>query len=156
METQSLLKTAESDVTQLITQWLEDRKELLVVFNELCNLKSHNLKKDGRIWLEEDLKELCRILVCYVNTGQFELFDKMISEIEQQDPQKNSLNKIITNKLLFSTLTALDFKDKYEDKPNLSTLKKDLSQLGEVIAQRLEWEDALIDAFNQNTEQATI
>ena len=132
--------------------WLEERHELMIEFNELCALKPFIDKEETL----EKLVIFCETLVDYVSALHFEIFE-IISEAAEFDHQGDKLTKELMVALLQTTNYALAFNDKYgnmtlDSKENIvlldKDLNKDLNKLGEQFAERLDYEEQLIQVYN--------
>lgn len=130
------------NVTEILDRWLIERRELLVKYSELGEIKTfdgansdHGLK----------LQEFCQLLVDYVSTGHFEIFEQLAGEgkaFSDRDGLKQGAD--LMEMIQPSTELILDFNDKYLATDDLVALSQDLSNIGEALAQRFESEDALI------------
>lgn len=130
----------------LIQKWLNERQELIVTFHQLCQFRpfAHNC---DRPLVLKTLQEFCQILLDYVSLGHFEVFEHITHTIETYDHPIVQVSSQLLEKLLQTTDCVLDFNDKYQHPIDLTHIEKDLSKLGEIIAQRFEWEDKLIEKF---------
>ncbi len=123
-------------VSDIIDRWLEERRELLVMLVDLGQAV------DAR---ETRLERFCEIMVDYVSAGHFEVYDQLIREGHDfhDDAGLEQAKKLFTI-IDDTTETILDFNDKYQATDDLTTLERDLSQLGEALAIRIEAEDRMI------------
>ena len=125
-----------SQIDTLISQWLKQRQELLVNYSELCTAQVPNV---------ENLQKFCQTLMDYVSTGHFQMFEKL-TEYSQQTQSKPTIihSELFNNIMLTTDDMALDFNEKYSEITSLQTLNRDLSPLGEALANRMDWEDEVI------------
>lgn len=131
---------------QLIQKWLSERQSLIVSFNRLCSLRPYTQEGAGSE-LPEALQEFCQLLVDYVSLGHFEVYEHIVATVEQCQQPKVQIPQRLLQALMDTTVCALDFNDKYQNQCNSDKLDGDLSELGLRFAQRLEWEDDLLEAY---------
>ncbi|WP_439134661.1 sigma D regulator [Pseudomaricurvus sp.] len=129
-------------VSNIIDRWLQERQALLVRY---CSLNESPDKTPAPEWVQE----VCQLLVDYVSAGHFEVYDQLVKEAREFDDEDalkeaRTLIRTIDN----TTEYALDFNDKYLETDDLSTIAEDLSKLGEVLANRFEAEDRMIEVLH--------
>ncbi len=133
-------------VSVIIDKWLLERKELLVQY---CNLSDIADDVGDSESYGGAVRQLCQIMVDYISAGHFEVYDQLVKEGQEFD-DKDALKsasesfKVIDS----STEDILDFNDKYQEIDDLSSIEKDLSHLGEVLAARFEAEDSMIEVLH--------
>ncbi len=133
-------------VNELIDRWLAERQELLVIFCGLSGVKSF---QDNDPEYGPKLRKVCQLLVDYVSAGHFEVYDNLIQEGRQFDDTEGLKKAAEFYQIVDSTTeTLLDFNDKYVEIDDLSTLVSDLSHMGEMLANRFEAEDKMIDILH--------
>lgn len=140
-----------SKVDNIIDHWLLERHDLLILYTELCQIINHK-NEQAKI---DALNHFCQILIDYVSAGHFEIFEKIAEAESQSFDTTIELDKNLVVNILRTTNDALDFNDKYSQPCKLTELKDDLSKLGERIAQRLEWEDKLIQDYFKITNSVS-
>lgn len=132
---------------RLIQNWLKERQELIVKFNQLCALKPFSSKSPHLNLIEETLTEFGQILVDYVSCGQFEVFEHISSAHEKTPCAQQALDKTLFIQLFKTTVSIIELHDNIlEDKP-ISNLDQRLSELGLALAKRFDYEDQLIDLY---------
>ncbi len=131
--------------SHLVSQWLTDRQAVIVSFNQLCQLRPFSTATRSDV--EEALQEFCVLFVDYVSLGHFEVYEHISDVVDKNRAQHVGIPQRILQCLMSTTITALDFNDKYSQQHELDTLETDLSRLGLAFAQRLEWEDQLITSY---------
>lgn len=129
-------------VSNIIDRWLQERQALLVRY---CSLNETPNSNPAPEWVQE----VCQLLVDYVSAGHFEVYDQLVKEAREFDDEDalkeaRKLIRTIDN----TTEYALDFNDKYLETDDLSTIAEDLSKLGEVLANRFEAEDRMIEVLH--------
>ncbi|MDG1694188.1 MAG: sigma D regulator [Porticoccaceae bacterium] len=134
-----------------IKHWLEARRNLLVTFCELSNVKDFDDKNlhQGRL-----LQTFCQQLVDYISEGHFEIFEQLINEGHLfNDSEALASGKKLLPAIYSLTDVILDFNDKYLATDDLSSLTIDLSKLGENLAQRFEIEDSMVNTLHSEHYQ---
>ncbi|TQV82521.1 sigma D regulator [Exilibacterium tricleocarpae] len=129
-------------VSDIIDRWLQERQDMLVLY---CNL-SHTTDADSPDSERgPKLQRLCQIIVDYVSAGHFEVYDQLMREGREfkNDDALREAGKLYSS-IDKTTEFILDFNDKYQETDDLSSLAKDLSELGEVMETRFEAEDRMI------------
>lgn len=130
------------NVTEILDRWLIERRELLVKYGELGEIKTFDGANLGH---GVKLQGFCQLLVDYVSTGHFEIFEQLAGEgkaFSDRDGLKEGAD--LMEKIQPSTELILDFNDKYLATDDLEALSLDLSNIGEALAQRFESEDTMI------------
>ncbi len=135
-------------VENTLGKWLEERKELLVLY---CNYGDN--PDSGDIYPRwSHVKRFCQILVDYVSAGHFEVYDQLVREAEAANDDSVALAEDLYPKLHKTTQIALDFNDKYSTEENWEinhqSFQEDLSQLGEELSSRFEMEDRLVSEMH--------
>lgn len=134
-------------VSEIIDHWLEERQQLISRFVELPALK-----------INEDLRPkteaFCDLLMDYLSSGHFEVYEQLLREGDEFDD--GGLEKVQTlfPRIQESTDFALDFNDtcfNYLDAPCVRQIRDfaaRLSSLGEVLEERFELEDRMIEILH--------
>lgn len=130
-------------VSIIIDRWLQERQDMLVQY---CDVGSAEQSEEIR---GEKLRNLCQILVDYVSAGHFEIYDQLIKEGREFDDEEalheaGHLFTVVDG----TTEKLLDFNDKYLETDDLSSLDRDLSQLGETLEIRFSAEDRMISVLH--------
>ncbi|ODS24145.1 anti-RNA polymerase sigma 70 factor [Candidatus Endobugula sertula] len=133
-------------VNNIIDRWLHERQQLLV---EYCNLSAVQVFDEENPLHQEQLKQLCQILVDYVSAGHFEVYEQLIKEGRDFNEkhalkQAAELYKIIDN----TTESLLDFNDKYQETDDLADLAIDLSIIGQQLETQFTAEDQMIEVLH--------
>lgn len=132
-------------VSDIIDRWLNERKDLLVLFCKLTNKDSQDATEDQ----ESNLRRFCQILVDYVSAGHFEVYEQLVLEGKEfGDTAGLTKAKVHYKAIDGTTEQILDFNDKYQETDDLDTLIPDLSNLGEALATRFEAEDKMIEILH--------
>lgn len=129
-------------VSDIIDRWLHSRQSLLVRF---CSLSEKKEFAEGDSETEENVRQLCQLLVDYVSAGHFEVYEQLIREGQEFDDKKGlEQARELYQHIDTTTDIAVDFNDKYQETDDLSSLVQDLSQLGEALESRFSSEDQMI------------
>ena len=133
-------------VSEVIDRWLEERRELLVKYCELSEIKNFDGANDDHGSM---LQNFCELMVDYVSVGHFEVFEQLAAEGKAfSDKEGLERGAVLMEKIQPSTEELLDFNDKYLATDDLETLSIDLSAIGETLAQRFESEDKMIEVLH--------
>ena len=132
-----------SDSHSKLHTLLDSRKETLSSLNQLAAMRPFNVDED----LQTLLQEFCESLVDYTASAHFQLYSYIESGNERRTTVKELADSVYP-KIARSTQVILDFNEKYDCADqcnNLQHLDTDLSQLGEVLAERIQDEDRIIE-----------
>lgn len=138
------IKERWSGVDKLVERWLEERQALIVQFCALSGV--HELS--GNNASRTRLQKFCQLLLDYVSAGHFEVFYELVREAESFADGSADVARALIPRLDESTQDALDFNDRYAEitQAPIASLARDLSRLGEILAERFDGEDQLIRA----------
>ncbi len=142
----------------VIDSWLKERQQLLQQFmaaTRLPSLEGKAVSPAIQIVERETLIALCNTLVDYVSVLHFEILEQLsILENKLKETLHSTslgLNRSLLEQILQTTNLVLEFEVKCQHilktKKPLSAIKNELSTLGEVLAKRMDLEDALIHAY---------
>ena len=148
----TLVNERRAGTQKVIAKLQAERTEMLILFCRVAGLETYG-DNPRRVHaaqpVQEILQEFCQILVDYIATGHFGLYERIANGQERRRQISDLANELYP-RIAESTQLALDFNDKYDCEDhctNLGSLQDDLSKLGEILAQRIEWEDKLIRAM---------
>ena len=134
----------------LIDRWLHERHALINAYDRL-----HIERDDAR----QALQRFCEYLVDYVSAGHFEIYEQLLAEAEAfGDARAIELAKQIYPRIETITQVALSFNDRCEKGDCLGSpgLADELKKLGQLLHERFELEDCLIEVLhNAHQQQAT-
>jgi regulator of sigma D len=131
--------------TSQINKIVDARTEMLALFSEL--IAKRPFVTDSNV--PGLLQQFCQALVDYTAHAHFQLY-RHFAENRERRVSVSKVADQIYPKILTITQTILDFNEKYDCEDHcegLSNLDKDLSELGEHLADRIELEDKLIAVF---------
>lgn len=129
----------------VIDNWLTERQDLLVQYCKLAGLPPYENNKS--LPSDDSVNEFCQILIDYLSAGHFEIYDDIVKQCQEHGPESKALANEIYPKISETTEALVEFNDKYSDiteQSDLSNFDEDLSEMGQVLEQRLELEDELI------------
>lgn len=136
----------------LIDRWLQERRELVEAYaaiNSAAQAPSTHC---------ETVQRFCEILVDYVSAGHFEVYEQLTSEAKAFGDQRGlDLAKQIYPRIEAITEVALAFSDRCDnsDRQDSGSLLDELKRLGQLLHERFELEDCLIEVLhNAHREQA--
>lgn len=132
-------------VSELIDRWLKDRQELLVHYCDLSGESDFSQTKA----LKQKFVRLCEVLVDYVSTGHFEIYEQLMREAREFNDGGLELAAKVYPRIEQTTEVALNFNDQLDDaelsEKDVKALFEQLSHLGETLETRFEMEDFLIE-----------
>ena len=126
-----------------INELLTERQEVLVTMCELADLDTEQSELGSVI---DRLKSFSQTLVDYTALGHFEIYERIIDGKERRQSVRQVANRVYPS-ISTTTEKFVEFNDKYDGvdhKESLSGLHKDLSEIGEAMAERIESEDQLL------------
>lgn len=125
---------------------LESRAETLSLYNQLIGLRPY--KPDQEVQMA--LQEFCEALVDYTASAHFQLY-RFIEDGTERRASVKEVAKQVYPRISDTTQSILDFNEKYDCEDhcnNLGELDRDLSTLGEMLADRILCEDQIIAALS--------
>jgi regulator of sigma D len=136
----------------LIDRWLQERHELVSAYSVLSEASQPAVANAPA------LQKFCQILVDYVSAGHFEVYEQLTSEAKAfGDVRGLELAKQIYPRIEAITEVALAFNDHCDngDSGDSVSLNAELKRLGQMLHERFELEDCLIEVLhNSHQEQA--
>lgn len=136
---------------RLINELVHTRNEMLSLFSELV---AHRPFKEQDNDVPTLVEEFCQALIDYTADAHFRLY-RYIDERRERRRGIIEVANSVYPKIMDTTQIILDFNDKYETETkckDVDGLSHDLSQLGEYLAERIELEDRVIEAFKRGRE----
>ena len=146
MEVQEAVERRSDSIDKLQTL-LQTRTETLALLNQLAAMRPFN-HDEG---LQALFHEFCESLVDYTASAHFQLYRFIEDGTERRTAVKDIAAKVYP-RISNTTRFILDFNEKYEDDNQLTDLQnldRDLSQLGEILADRITEEDEIIHVLTQ-------
>ena len=138
-------KEVRAESRQKMDSLLGARKETLSLYNELAGLRPFKQDEDVTVVLQE----FCETLMDYTASAHFQLYRFLEDGSERRTNVRDVAEKVYPD-ISVTTEQFLDFNDKYEVEANgkhIKSLDNDLSSLGEILADRIVYEDQVISAF---------
>ncbi len=136
-----------------LDHWLASRKDLLVLYCRLSVVPNRREALPGT----NEIAQLCNALVDYVSAGHFEIYEQLLDVAEKRGKTAQQLAKRLFPHIAESTDAIVNFSEKYGDHTEDSLSEefdRDLASIGQILEERLEWEDALIAALFDEDEKA--
>ena len=130
--------------SETIKALLTERQEVLVA---MCGLAELESKDTSAKTVLENLKSFNQTLIDYTALGHFEIYERIIDGQERREKVKRIANRVYPS-ISSTTDHFVDFNDKYDGADNhesLVDLYKDLSSVGEAMAERIDSEDKLLN-----------
>ncbi|MCK5002737.1 MAG: Rsd/AlgQ family anti-sigma factor [Gammaproteobacteria bacterium] len=133
-----------------IKQLIAERNNVL---SQYYSLTSHADDYDAEDIesLKELLQEFCQDMVDYLATGHFEIYQRIEDGVERRD-ELLDLSSEAFEQIINTTKAAINFNDFYDLTDNfnpeiLKSFPRQLSELGENLATRIELEDKFINSL---------
>jgi regulator of sigma D len=129
-------------VHQLLDRWLQDRDQLVCAYQIL-----HTRPQASGPQLEG----FCAQLMDYISAGHFEIYEQLLGEARAFDDEPAlALAAQVYPQIEASTLAVLDFNDRCDngDCRDSVGLARELQRLGQLLHQRFELEDCLIEVLH--------
>ncbi|WP_430460631.1 sigma D regulator [Thalassolituus sp. LLYu03] len=135
-------------VHKLIDSWLNARQELIVEFCRLSASKPLSAEEP----LSATLASFCQNLMDYCSTGHFEIYEQLVREAKDyEDEDGLELARTLVPQLDTLTTRCVDFNDTYDQNCTfdmLAQLPGELSGIGEILEERFQLEDRLIERLH--------
>ncbi|TWI57508.1 regulator of sigma D [Pseudomonas duriflava] len=138
-------------VHQLIDRWLQERQELVSAYQALSLEPTLTPITDPK-----RLEHLCDLLVDYVSAGHFEIYEQLMNEARAFDDQRGlDFAETLYPRLQALTDQALNFNDRCDNGEchDPARLMVELKQLGQLLSERFELEDCLIEVLHNSHQQ---
>ena len=140
---------------KLVDRWLHVRKHLLVAYYNLVGLKPG--KESFMRLNEKALDDFCQSLVDYLSDGHFNIYERIIREMEGTSPYLTAsklypLLEANTQQIMNYYDSALE---NAIDHDNYLEFQQALSDLGEALEERFSLEDKLIALVLDNDSKAS-
>jgi len=151
----SLIQHKWGGFNQHIDNWLAHRAKLLSHYCQVANLPPYETPQ-FTLPTPEQLTIFCNNLVDYISEGHFEIYEEIMLNYEQKHQERMRLNDKVVPKINITTDVALSFNEKYANcsaTDDMHELDEDLSNLGELMEQRFELEDLLLEQLYQTHQQ---
>ncbi len=127
-------------VHKLIDSWLKARHELVRAFDAL------GAKPEALAQNCESLQDFCGVLVDYVSTGHFEIYEQLTSEAKAfNDKRGLELAETIYPRIDVITEKLLAFNDLCDAR---KCVAEKFKELGGLLHERFELEDCLIEVLH--------
>jgi regulator of sigma D len=135
----------------LIDRWLQERHELVRHFEVLHNDATQAACEQAR-------QGFCEVLVDYVSAGHFEVYEQLTNEAKAFGDERGlELAKQIYPRIEAITEVALAFNDRCDkgDCSDAAVVTAELKRLGQLLHERFELEDCLIEVLHNAHQQQT-
>ncbi|MDN3652821.1 sigma D regulator [Thalassotalea ponticola] len=132
-----------------IDNWLGERQQVLINYCQLAGIPPYEKDKHS-LPSQNEIQSFCQLLMDYLSAGHFEVYDQIVSQCEERGPESLALARKLYPQISASTDAALNFNDKYADIEAVDAVEgfdAELSSLGQMLEQRFELEDRLIETL---------
>ena len=137
----------------LIDRWLQERHELVLAYSVLSEAAQPAAAN------APELQKFCQILVDYVSAGHFEVYEQLTNEAKAfGDVRGLELAKQIYPRIEAITEAALAFNDHCDngDSGDSASLSAELKRLGQMLHERFELEDCLIEVLHNAHQEPAV
>ncbi|WP_282340233.1 MULTISPECIES: sigma D regulator [Pseudomonas] len=137
-------------VHQMIDRWLQERHQLISAYY------AFEAEPDGLAVTPEALQAFCELLLDYVSAGHFEIYEQLLGEGRAFNESRGlELAKRIFPRIEAITEVALRFNDRCAkgDCAASKDLLDELKHLGQLLHERFELEDCLIEVLHTAHQQ---
>ena len=138
-----------------IQKLVDHRTQMLSLYGELAAQRPYT-GTDKSDYITDLLQRFCQALIDYTADAHFRLYRFVDNNKERRAAVSNVADKVYPQ-IDASTQLILDFNDKYDSEgepKELSNLEKDLSTLGEKLADRIEQEDLLVEVLSASRDRS--
>ena len=145
MDTQTITTDRRGGSQKSLSTLLQTRTETLSLYTQLANLRPFKPTQEVQMLLQE----FCEALVDYTASAHFQLY-RFIEDDSERRSSVRALAAEIYPTIAETTQSILDFNERYDCEDhcnNLSHLDRDLSLLGEMLADRIQLEDQIVDVL---------
>jgi len=135
----------------LIQELVDVRAQMLSLYSELAAQQPF----DDTETVTELLEQFCQALIDYTADAHFRLYRYIDEKKERRQAVVTMADRVYPG-IVATTQAILDFNDKYDPQDKalpIDTLERDLSQLGEYLADRIELEDQVIQVMRGRREE---
>ncbi|MDF1764597.1 MAG: sigma D regulator [Oleibacter sp.] len=142
-------------VHRMVDTWLNNRQSLIVLFCNLSTSKPLSTEEP----LGHSIQRFCEVMIDYCSAGHFEIYEQLVAEAREYDDGGVELANELVPRLDALTAKCVDFNDTYDKFCTLEELCKlsaDLSALGEVLEERFQIEDRLIERLHTVHQEASV
>ena len=126
---------------------MESRNQTLRLYAALATHRPYNKTPQ----LQDELHRFCQALIDYTASAHFQLYHK-VAEGQEHRVAANQVAEQIYPAIAQSTDLFLEFNDRYgeDQEQDYQQLENRLSTLGERLASRIELEDKMLTALQQD------
>ncbi|OUS25523.1 anti-RNA polymerase sigma 70 factor ['Osedax' symbiont bacterium Rs2_46_30_T18] len=141
-------------VSEIIDAWLDGRQ---VLISHFVSLPSQSITHG----LNEHLNLFCGLLMDYLSSGHFEIYEQLLREGSDFDDGSLEEAQKLFPMIQSSTDRALDFNDKFSSMSDpcvqeIREFAEQLSQLGEALENRFTLEDRMIELLHSTHSEAMV
>lgn len=125
----------------LVEELREERSAVWALYCKMAGMKPFSNISS----MKPLLTEFSQLLIDYISLGHFGVYEHLLND-KKDEADALSLANELYPKFTSTTASAVDFTDEYDGQSpsfNLDNFVKDLSKLGENLADRMELEDQL-------------
>ena len=128
---------------RFVRDMIDGRQEMWVLYCKVAGLQP--FREPGRV--PEVLERFCQVLVDYISTGHFGLYERIAAGCERRREVRDVAAEVY-GRIAQTTDIAVRFNDTYDGGAGVvigPAFARDLSELGEALALRIELEDRILE-----------
>ncbi|PSW03485.1 sigma D regulator [Photobacterium lipolyticum] len=138
--------------SDVIDHWLMSRQQLLIDYCKLAGLPPFE-NNSRQLPTSSQLQLFCQQVVDYISAGHFKIYDMVMDKWKTTGySPTQEISQLYAN-ITQTTDPILNFTDRYcaiSDDDDIPDLDQDLSSIGELMEQRFEFEDNLIELISES------
>jgi regulator of sigma D len=138
-----------SESHRAIQKLVDHRTQMLSLYGELAAHRPYTDSKSSE-YITNLVQRFCQALIDYTADAHFRLY-RFVDNNKERRASVSGIAEKVYPQIEVSTQVILDFNDKYDvddREKDLTNLERDLSVLGEKLADRIEQEDLLVDVLS--------
>lgn len=143
-----LIKPHWNDYSDVLNYWHMLRQDLIVEYAKITSMADASKTRQRSLPSEQELSDFFASLVDYISAGHFKIYNMILDKWNEAGIQPTRLTDALYYRIVSTTNPLLEINDKYVDsivdEDNCQEFVRDLSIIGELMEQRFELEDRII------------
>ncbi|MGL5335965.1 MAG: sigma D regulator [Enterovibrio sp.] len=143
-----LIKPHWNDYSDVLNYWHMLRQDLIVEYAKITSMAGVSRKRQQPLPSEQELSDFFASLVDYISAGHFKIYNMILDKWKDAGIHPTRLTDALYLRINLTTEPLLEINDKYVDsivdENNCQEFVRDLSIIGELMEQRFELEDRII------------
>ncbi|MGL5290709.1 MAG: sigma D regulator [Vibrionaceae bacterium] len=143
-----LIKPHWNDYSDVLNYWHMLRQDLIVEYAKITSMADVSKKRQQPLPSEQEISDFFASLVDYISAGHFKIYNMILDKWKEAGLNPTRLTDALYSRINLTTGPLLEINDKYVDsivdENNCQEFVRDLSIIGELMEQRFELEDRII------------